>query len=570
MYYDCKVEIPIIKGKISYTGMKDTKYVSYETGRIYKPEKGYNIPTRTTIGKVCPDDPKMMYPNPNYLKFFPDEVLPNESARTDRSSCLRVGASLVIQKILNDYELNEILEGIVGRDAGLFLDLVAYTIICEDNAGQYYPDYAYNHPLATEDMKVYSDAKVSDFLKSIGDGRSIMFLNEWNEKRDKSERIYITYDSTSKNCQSGDIEIAEFGRPKEYGSKNLFNYSVAYDHNNREPLFYESYPGSIVDVSQLQLMLEKAQGYGYQNVGFILDRGYFSAPNIRFMDKNDYSFVIMVKGMKKLVSGLIEEHKGTFEENRKNSIRAWQVSGKTVKSLLYPTDERERYFHIYYNPHKYAAEREALENKIDRMSKELKKLYGKKIALEGTYENYFELIYHGKGEDRTFMSSIERTDVINRDIKLCGYFVIITSEEMTSEEALTLYKSRDASEKLFRSDKSYLGNNCLRVHSDESAEGKIFVEFVALIVRNKIYTLLKDEMNRQDKKFNYFSVPAALKELEKIEMIRFLDGVYRLDYAVSSVQKNILNAFGVNEQWIKKKANQINDSLISTSAAYNP
>ena len=28
------------------------------------------------------------------------------------------------------------------------------------------------------------------------------------------------------------------------------------------PLFYESYPGSIVDVSQLQYMLEKAKGYG--------------------------------------------------------------------------------------------------------------------------------------------------------------------------------------------------------------------------------------------------------------------------------------------------------------------
>ena len=39
-----------------------------------------------------------------------------------------------------------------------------------------------------------------------------------------------------------------------------------------------------------------------------------------------------------------------------------------------------------------------------------------------------------------------------------GYFVIVTSKQMTAEEALELYKSRDVSEKLFRGDKSYLGN----------------------------------------------------------------------------------------------------------------
>ena len=49
--------------------------------------------------------------------------------------------------------------------------------------------------------------------------------------------------------------------------------------------FYETYPGSIVDISQLQLMLDKAAAYGYKNAGFILDRGYFSRENIRYMDR---------------------------------------------------------------------------------------------------------------------------------------------------------------------------------------------------------------------------------------------------------------------------------------------
>jgi hypothetical protein len=161
------------------------------------------------------------------------------------------------------------------KDVGLFLDLVAYTIICENNAGQYYPDYAHNHPLFTEGMRVYSDSKVSDFLASITDDQRTGFLNEWNLTRNHREKIYISYDSTNKNCQAGDIEMVEYGHAKKDSGLPVFNYSLAYDTDNREPLFYEDYPGSIADISQLRFMPEKAAGYGYGHIGFILDRDYF-------------------------------------------------------------------------------------------------------------------------------------------------------------------------------------------------------------------------------------------------------------------------------------------------------
>ena len=238
-----------------------TALKSYHSNdRIYKPEKKYNIHKRTTIGKRCEDNPRLMYPNSNYLKFFPESELPPEAERSYRSSCLCVGAALVIQKIIKDYKLDDMVKRIIGRDNGLFLDLAAYSIIAENNAGQYYPDYTYNHPLLTDNMHIYSDSKVSDFLANLTDNQSIGFLNEWNAARNHRERIYVSYDSTNKSCQAGDIEIAEFGHSKDGQDKPIFNYAVAYDRNNSEPLFYEEYPGSIVDVSQLQYMLEKAKG----------------------------------------------------------------------------------------------------------------------------------------------------------------------------------------------------------------------------------------------------------------------------------------------------------------------
>ena len=562
MYLNCKMKIPYTEGKFTVKNIKGAPYVYYEYGRVYNKKKKYNEPQRTCVGKRDDEQPGFFYPNEKFLKFFPREMLPIERATGNRSGCIHIGAYLVIRKIISDYHLDEMLARIIGKDAGFFLDLAAYSIITEDNAGQYYPDYAYNHALFTNDMRIYSDSKVSDFLNGITVDQRISFLNEWNRHRDHREKIYISYDSTNKTCQAGDIDLVELGHAKEGIETDIFNYSIAYDRNNREPLFYEAYPGSIVDISQLQFTLKKAKSYGYEHVGFILDRGYFCKENISFMDENGYDFVIMVKGMKSLVSELVLQVQGGFENDRKNSIRAYKVSGTTVKRKLFATDKKERYFHIYYDDGKKASEREKLEYKIDRMGKKLKELMGEPIRPAGDYKKYFDLVFWHEGQpDEKFMSGIEFNDVINREIRLCGYFVIVTSAKMTAEEALTLYKSRDGSEKTFRGDKSYLGAHCERVYSNESIDAKIFIGFVATIIRCRLYTLLKDESNRMDKKQNYMTVPAALKELEKIEMLRGADNEYNLDYAVTATQKAILKAFDMTAENVHKQARGISSDL---------
>ncbi len=270
--------------------------------------------------------------------------------------------------------------------------------MAEDNAAQYYPDYAYNHPLFTEEMKVSSDSKISSFLRDIKRGDSIEFQNDWNGKRDHREKIYISYDSTNKHCQAGDIEIAEFGHEKDKQNKPIYHYSIAYDRNNRWSLFYEAYPGSINDVSQLQFMLEKAAAYGYKNAGFILDRGYFSEPDIRFMDRNGYDFIIMVKGCKDIVNKMILENRGTFEDEWTYFIPYYDVNGKTVESELFASDEKKRYFHIYYSDYRKAKERARLNGDIRDQKEYLESIRGTNAKIDSRYTEYFDLIYYHEGK----------------------------------------------------------------------------------------------------------------------------------------------------------------------------
>ena len=562
MYMNFTVPIPGKDSGVTTKVIKGTTYVYYERERKYDPVKQHTIPMTTTIGKVTEDDPSEMYPNGNFLKYFPQVELPEDLPSSSRSGCLKIGSFLVIQRVLRYYGLIEKIDRIIGKDSGLFLDLAAYAIVTENNASQYYPDYAYCHPLFTTEMKVYSDSKISRFLREVTRDQAIQFQNEWNACRDHTEKIYLTYDSTNKHCQAGNIEIAEYGHEKEKEKKPIYNFSVGYDSTNRVPLFYEQYPGSVNDVSQLTFMLEKAAAYGYKDAGFILDRGYFSEDNIRFMDKNGYDFIIMVKGCKDLVSELILKHRGTFEDEWERTIPYYDVNGITVQSVLYPTDERLRYFHIYYSDYRKASERSQLQQRIQQDKEYLESLIGKETKIDKAYTTYFDLVYWHEGEsDQKLQFVRERKDRISRDIKLCGYFAIVTSGEMTAEQALDLYKSRDSSEKLFRGDKSYLGEQAMRVYGDEPLHAKIFIEFVALIIRNKIYTCLKERMKELKKKKNYMTVPASLKELNKIEIIRQADGVYRLDHAVTATQKDILQAFNMTAATVKKEAATLGKTL---------
>ena len=154
MYLDFLVKVPTVKGKITRRKKSNVVYIEYEYDRVYDPSRKYTFPKRVTIGKLS-------------------DTVPESKNRTSRSSCLRVGTYFVLRKIIEECSLNDILGKYFGsRDMGLFLDLAVYSIIAENNAAQYYPDYTYNHPLFTEKMKQYSDSTVSDFLNSVTDDQS--------------------------------------------------------------------------------------------------------------------------------------------------------------------------------------------------------------------------------------------------------------------------------------------------------------------------------------------------------------------------------------------------------------
>ena len=114
MYLDFAVPIPDLPGKIGRFKKGKTVYIRYVVGRKYHADRKYNIPNHKIIGKEVADDPSLMIPNENFLKYFGDTDLPELKRDESRSSCLRIGAFLVIRKIMEEYNLPQMIMKYLG------------------------------------------------------------------------------------------------------------------------------------------------------------------------------------------------------------------------------------------------------------------------------------------------------------------------------------------------------------------------------------------------------------------------------------------------------------------------
>lgn len=557
-YYSGLVDYPHDNHKVTKKMAENGKYyVRLEIDRKYNPEKKYNVPVRVTIGVLDENDNTKMHPNENFKIYFPDVKIEKEDEESNRSQCLRVGAYSLIKNMFNETKLNDIINPLFKDKGGLIKDLVSYEIIEESNVMQHFEDYEYNHPLFNENMHIYSDSSVSDLLsKNITPDDINTFINAWTKINKSKGKVYISYDSTNSNCQAMDIDLCEMGHAKLNPAKPIVNLSIAFDEDNKIPLFYELYSGSIPDISCIETMINKAKGFGFNDACFILDRGYFSKNNIRNIVKQGYDFLIAARNKEGFIDDLISECDLSFKSNRKNRVNNQNIYGTSYKKKLFGLND-EVYVHVFFNAGKYPSILQNVENDIAIHAERLNKLKFE-IVDPDFKDTYHELIID---KDNKLIAFRENDKAIEDIEKYLGYFVLITSEKMTYAEAFNKYSGRDQSEKLFKSGKSFLGGDAYRVHTKQSLESKTLITFIALIIRNAIYNKLMSEkylINEPDN--NIFSVPEAIKQLEKIEMIKYND-TYRLSSALSRNQKKLLKAFNMHSGSILMEAQYIAETL---------
>lgn len=470
-------------------------YVYQVIGKSYKKDKKYTVENRKLIGKMIDDE--WMVPNEYFSQYYPDVTVEQEAPQFSDTLC--IGCFLTVQKILKDLQIEDVLSSVFGDISTFIEDIVSYMITNESCTFQYYSNFMRNHPVL--DKNVHDDTQISRLFKyGMKEEDIILFMRAWNRMNNTKECIYIGYDSTNFNTNAHGIELADYGHPKVDEGLPQYNLAYAVKQSDSTPLFYELYDGSVIDNTELEVMLEEAKDFGHENIGLLMDRGYISEKNIRAIRGKGYEYILMMKQNQMICQEIINEYGAAIQSLEGYYISEHEVYGTTVKKELYGEEVN---IHIYYDDVRASEEKVALMSRYHIWEKELDKKVEKKVAVEGElkkYEKAFKLKYDQNGY---FLAYQRNSRYIKEEIRKLGFFFIITSEDMSASKALDIYRGRDNIEKMFRSLKSGIDFNKARVHTTESLKSKVFVTFIAMIVRNEMFQKMERLRKRTAKHLRF-------------------------------------------------------------------
>lgn len=530
---------------------KGNRYIYYVTGKIYnKKTKFADDKKRICIGRMIGDSNNFM-PNDNYFTIFGNNTSFELVERNEHSDTVKIGAFILVRKILQDLELYQLINDVHGDDSGIIIDMIAYAIVNGTLEFQHFKNFMYNHYGLCDDIR--EDTYISRLMKyGIADKDVRTLMESWNSIQNRNDaRVYISYDSTNMNCYGKGITLVEYGHPKVDIGLPQINLSYAIDQSRSLPLFYELYPGSITDMAQFKYMVDKVEEYGYDNIGFILDRGYYSRMNIDYISK--YGYIIMIKNNNECIRRCIDKHMLKLKD-LDGYIKEQSLASATEKERLFANSE-EVYIHIYYDDERAAAERKHYELSVIREEEELQKLVDEKIATSERCEHYKDKFIF-KYDSNHYLMGFERNNKVINDAKAhLGFFAIASNTESDARRAIEIYRERDEVEKMFMALKSGMDMDHFSVQSDQSLKSKVYIAFLASIVRSNISHRLKEyrKTNRKD-----YTVPAAMYELDNIEVTRNSKGQYLWKYALTAKQKNILKVFDIDEGYIDEQLKELN------------
>ncbi|MBA7542079.1 hypothetical protein ES705_34395 [subsurface metagenome] len=102
-----------------------------------------------------------------------------------------------------------------------------------------------------------------------------------------------------------------------------------------------------------------------------------------------------------------------------------------------------------------------------------------------------------------------------------------------------LYRRKDIIEKFFNNIKNDINRKRLRIHKKETFEGRLFLDFIALIIYSWIKKIMRNEgINKT------YTVQELIYELKKIKLIR-LGEKKKIITEVSKKQRELLEKFNI-------------------------
>lgn len=428
----------------------------------------------------------------------------------DRKFC---GATYLFDAIGRKLGIIEDLKSCFPNNYKMILSIAYYLILEESNPlfrfGKW--DKLHLHPYG----KDIPSQRSSELFANITEDAKMRFFQLQGKRRVENE--YLAYDTSSISSYSEQLSYVKYGKNKDHDPLPQVNLLLVFGEKSYLPFYYRKLPGNIPDVKTVKTYLKELNLLGYSKVKLVKDRGFYSIENINALYKDHIKFVLGGKTSVAFVKDIIAREDSKMRKwDRYNEQYGLYVHSETIKwdyeqERPYKGDtikaDRRMYLHLYYNPEKALEDEVNFNRMIFSLRAEL--LSGKRVqSHEQKYAKYFDV---KETPVRGIQVSVKE-DACEEAKKHYGYFVLLSNDIKDPIEVLQIYRSKDVVEKAFGNIKERLNGRRLLVSSDAALEGKLFVEFIALIYLSYIRKkMIEKEL------FKKYTLQGLLDEVDVIE-----------------------------------------------------
>jgi transposase len=310
-----------------------------------------------------------------------------------------------------------------------------------------------------------------------------------------------------------------------------FNLGLFCTKSNKMPLYYNRYNGSLTDKTNLSYVLNNAKEVGIERVKMVMDGGFWDENCLVSLQGLCEAYTVGLPAHLKESQQILATF-GSGIENYANKIgiphtycipidtTVWGVKGKVF---------------LYFDSLSHAHLSNEMSEMIDRLGAELSNLTRFPKSKLKRYSAYFNITKKDAGFE--YLIDVEKVEKVRRQK---GFYLIFTTDmNANAEDTLQHYRAKDVVEKLFDQIKCDMDGNRIRTHNEDTTDGKVFVTFIACIIR----TLLLEKL-RKYLTDNSTSLKKVLNQMSSIRIVSSANGGYRFAKALSKKQKEILKPFG--------------------------
>lgn len=383
-------------------------------------------------------------------------------------------------------------------------------------------------------------------------------MEKFFECRIRRNEGVVAWDTTTHGCYSDMDGLAEFvvGNKDDEDLKQV-KVGLATDKRG-VPMMYRIYPGNVSDMDTVKNLSNDIERCGGKDVLYVMDRGFCSGWNLRFMIRNGYDFVVPAKtdgkAVKKLLTSFRTAREARDLEFGGHIYRVWKtelgivadpgrkkVDGDQAYTFAIPEDENHATegrltAYVCFDSKKYSDEVQAHKSMIDGLMKAAEKIDSKDPEAEfrrlaGKVIRHFDV----EAEGRKVKVSVKPKSASFEENR-AGLFVMLTSEGVGWEAMMTAYDARRLTEQGFDRKKGESRRFC--TSDKEAMRGREFLRFLDLILVCELSAEL-----REAKLERKITVEGAVSSLDCVQVREYRGTRYVTE--IDRRQRTMFEAFSV-------------------------